>query len=84
MTPHRPRGGSDGSARLRWMIVLLLIVGCTATEVGACPICFRFEESRAIDGLRMGVVVLVGITTMVLAGFGWFAAGFVRRSRRHP
>lgn len=48
----------------------------------ACPICFQAEESAVTDGIRAAVVVLVGVTTGVLSGFGWFIAGFIRRSRR--
>jgi len=60
-----------------------LAVWLTAdVAVFACPICFQFEESAVTDGVIVAVVVLVGVTTGVLGGFGTFIARFVKRSRR--
>jgi hypothetical protein len=47
----------------------------------ACPVCFRFESGPVTDGLRLAVLVLIGVTACVLAGFGVFAIRFVRRAR---
>jgi hypothetical protein len=47
----------------------------------ACPICFQTTDGSAATGVRAAVLVLMGVTTAVLAGFAWFAAGLVRRSR---
>ena len=82
MNARRPR--SRPRAVARWSAALIALVALAIADVSACPICFRFEENRVTDGLRLGVLVLVGVTGVVLAGFGWFIAGFVRRSRRHP
>jgi hypothetical protein len=46
----------------------------------ACPICFRVEEGPVADGVRAAVLVLIGVTTGVLTGFGVFIARFVRRA----
>jgi len=46
----------------------------------ACPICFRVEEGPVTDGVRAAVLVLMGVTAGVLAGFGVFIARFVRRA----
>ena len=51
-----------------------------AASVLACPVCFGVEEGPVTDGLRTAVVVLVGVTLMVLTGFGVFVTRFVRRS----
>jgi len=47
----------------------------------ACPICFGVDQGPVTDGVRTAVLVLVGVTLTVLAGFGVFIARFVRRSR---
>ncbi len=53
-----------------------------ATETAlACPVCFRVEESAATDGVVAGVLVLVGVTTVVLGAFARFIIGFARRER---
>ncbi len=52
----------------------------TQTGVLACPVCFQVEEGPVVSGVRAAVVVLVGVTVSVLAGFGVFIAKFVRRS----
>ena len=46
----------------------------------ACPVCFQFERSATTDGLWAAVLVLVGVTTAVLAGFGVFLVKWARRS----
>jgi len=47
----------------------------------ACPICFRIEEGPVATGVRVAVVVLVGVTIGVLAGFGRFACRLARADR---
>jgi hypothetical protein len=47
----------------------------------ACPVCFGVDEGPVADGVRTAVLVLVGVTFAVLAGFGVFITRFVRRSR---
>jgi hypothetical protein len=46
----------------------------------ACPVCFQVEPGPTTEGLLTAVLVLVGVTTCVLAGVAFFVAGFVRRS----
>jgi uncharacterized membrane protein len=47
----------------------------------ACAVCFQVDPNATTDGVRAAVLVLVGVTTVVLSGFGVFIARFVRRSR---
>ena len=47
----------------------------------ACPICFQVQDGPVVDGVRAAVLVLVGVTTTVLCGFGVFIVRFVRRTR---
>jgi hypothetical protein len=46
----------------------------------ACPICFQVEQGPVTEGLRVAVLVLMGVTVAVLSGFGVFIARFVARS----
>ena len=46
----------------------------------ACPVCFQIEDGPVTSGVRAAVVVLIGVTVGVLAGFGVFIARFVRRA----
>jgi hypothetical protein len=39
------------------------------------------EEGPVTDGVFAAVIVLLGVTSSVLAGFGVFIGGFVRRLR---
>ena len=57
----------------------LMVIG-TTTPLFACPICFQVEEGPVTAGVRAAVVVLIGVTVGVLAGFGVFVARFVARS----
>lgn len=58
------------------------VVVALATETAlACPVCFRVEESATTNGVRVAVVVLVGVTAMVLGAFARFIVGFARRER---
>ena len=53
----------------------------TTVNLLACPICFQVEEGPVTAGVRAAVVVLIGVTVGVLAGFGVFVASFVARSK---
>ena len=44
----------------------------------ACAVCFQLEPGAATDGVRAAVFVLMGVTTCVLTGFGWFIVRFIR------
>jgi len=72
------------STRLRritgWMSGVAVWLAADAA-LFACPICFQFEESAVTDGVMAAVVVLVGVTSGVLGGFGAFIVRFVKRSR---
>jgi hypothetical protein len=46
----------------------------------ACPICFQVEDGPVSTGVHLAVVVLIGVTGAVLAGFGAFIARFVSRA----
>jgi hypothetical protein len=64
------------------LAALALVAGWPAAAL-ACPVCFGAADSALFDGARLGVVVLLGITTVVLAGFAAFMVYLVRQARRH-
>lgn len=72
MTTRWRRGVSSLAAAVFWAAA-----GSTAL---ACPVCFRMEEGPVTSGVRAAVLVLIGVTSGVLTGFGVFIARFVRRA----
>jgi hypothetical protein len=54
-----------------------------SSSVLACPQCFGAEESSMIDGARLGVVVLLGITLVVQGGFAGFFLYLRKRAKRN-
>ena len=52
------------------------------TRVLACPACFGAEETSMIDGAKLGVLVMLGITLAVQGGFvGFFI--YLRKRAKH-
>ena len=72
--PSRP------TARVRFAAATALAWCAAGATAVACPICFQVEQGPVTDGLRVAVLVLMGVTVAVLAGFGVFIARFVARS----
>jgi hypothetical protein len=50
--------------------VAVLIFG--NSSVFACPVCFGAEETSVIDGTKIGILVLLGITLAVQGAFAAF------------
>ncbi len=46
----------------------LVLVGGSSTLL-ACPMCFGAEETAMIDGAKLGILVMLGITFAVQGGF---------------
>ena len=46
----------------------------------ACPICFQVEDGHVAGGVRAAVVVLITVTSTVVAGFAAFGIRLMRRS----
>ena len=59
-----------------------LVVTAGGSRVLACPVCFGAEESPLIDGARLGVVVLLGITLVVQGAFLSFFLYLRRHAKR--
>ena len=53
-----------------------------SSSVYACPVCFGAEETSMIDGAKLGVVVMLGITLAVQGAFVGFFLYLRRRAKR--
>ena len=74
--------GTDRSPRQWVAVVLVLACGClTASDAMACAVCFSTADPVATGSLNAGILVLLGITTVVLAAFARFVVSLVRRAR---
>jgi heme/copper-type cytochrome/quinol oxidase subunit 2 len=62
----------------------MTLVGALAASPAAraCQACFGAEETSLVDGTRLGVWVLLGITVAVQAAFVGFFFYLRRRARR--
>ena len=60
--------------------VAVMIAG--GAQLLACPSCFGAEETSMIDGTKLGIVAMLGITFAVQGGFLGFFVYLRRRARR--
>ena len=63
------------------MTAAAVVIGGSST-VFACPVCFGAEETSLIDGAKLGILVLLGITLAVQGGFVAFFLYLRRRAKR--
>jgi hypothetical protein len=59
-----------------------LIVLAGSSTLFACPQCFNAEETSMIDGAKVGIAVMLGITFAVQGGFLGFFLYLRNRARR--
>ena len=52
------------------------------SSVLACPVCFGAEETPLIDGAKLGVLLLLGVTLAVQGGFVGFFLYLRKRAKR--
>jgi len=58
---------------MRVLVTAAALVSGGGSTVFACPVCFGAEETTIIDGTRLGVFALLGITLAVQGAFlGFF------------
>ncbi len=68
--------------RKRVLITTAAVVLGSSSSVFACPVCFGAEETSIIDGAKLGVLVMLGITLSVQGGFVGFFLYLRKRMRR--
>jgi hypothetical protein len=85
MTPLRGFAATARQARFRGCAAVttaaLVVIGDSA-QVFACPVCFGAEESSMIDGTKLGIMVLLGITVAVQGAFAGFFFYLRKRAKR--
>jgi heme/copper-type cytochrome/quinol oxidase subunit 2 len=59
----------------------LVVIGGSSTLL-ACPQCFGAEETSMIDGTKLGIIVMLGITLTVQGGFAGFFL-YLRKRAKH-
>jgi heme/copper-type cytochrome/quinol oxidase subunit 2 len=67
---------------IRFFIIVTTMAAVLIASSGtafACPVCFGAEETSMIDGTKLGIAVLLGITLTVQGAF----IGFFLYLRRH-
>lgn len=62
------------------MAVAALIAG--SSSVFACPMCFGAEEKSMIDGTKLGILALLGVTLIVQGAFAGFFLYLRNRAKR--
>jgi hypothetical protein len=58
-----------------------MLLGSSSTVL-ACPMCFGAEETSMIDGTKLGIMVMLGITFVVQGGFVGFFLYLRKRAKR--
>jgi hypothetical protein len=77
----------SASPRLRAGLVRIFattvaVIGFGGSRLLACPMCWGAEETSMIDGTKLGILVMLGITFSVQAGFVGFFLYLRKRARR--
>ena len=68
---------------MKTLVLTAVFVAVTGgAQVLACPMCFGAEETSMIDGTKIGIAVLLGITLSVQGGFAGFFFYLRRRAKR--
>lgn len=66
--------------RTTLITVAIMIVG--SSSAFACPVCFGAEESHLIDGAKLGILVLLGVTLAVQGAFLAFFLYLRKRAKQ--
>ena len=71
------------AARLRVAAATAVFVVISGgSRVLACPVCFGAEETSMIDGTKLGIYLLLGITLAVQGAFAAFFLYLRRHAKR--
>jgi len=69
---------------IRWAFATAaaVIIGGSSTAL-ACPVCFGAEETPMINGAKLGILVMLGVTFTVQGGLVAFFLYLRRRAKRN-
>jgi hypothetical protein len=65
---------------IRACLAAAFLIGGSSSAF-ACPVCFGAEETSMIDGAKLGILVLLGITLAVQGAFLGFFLYLRKRAR---
>jgi hypothetical protein len=73
--------------RIRFGITQVLITAAVvviggSSSVIACPVCFGAEETPIIDGTKLGILALLGVTLVVQGAFLGFFLYLRKRAKQ--
>jgi heme/copper-type cytochrome/quinol oxidase subunit 2 len=69
------------TARQACTTAAAVVIGGTSSVL-ACPMCFGAEETSMVDGTKLGIMVMLGITLVVQGGFVGFFLYLRKRAKR--
>jgi hypothetical protein len=67
--------------RLAFTTAVAVVIG-GSSNVLACPVCFGAAETPLIDGAKLGILALLGITLAVQGAFVGFFLYLRKRAKR--
>ena len=59
------------------------LAGALPRAALACAACYGAPDAAQTRGMNFGIFTMLGVTGMVLGGFGGMMFCFARRARRH-
>ena len=65
------------------MIALVAAMGLAPRLLLACAVCYGAPGAAQTRGMNFGIFTMLGVTGVVLGGFGGLFFCFARRARRH-
>jgi hypothetical protein len=68
--------------RVRLVSTTAALLLASSSAAHACPVCFGAEETALVDGTKLGIFVLLGITLAVQGGFVGFFLYLRKRAKR--
>ena len=58
-----------------------IVIGGSSSAL-ACPVCFGAQETSLVDGTKLGILALLGITLLVQGSFAGFFIYLRKRAKR--
>ena len=65
------------------MIAAVAAMGLAPRLLLACAVCYGAPGAAQTRGMNFGIFTMLGVTGVVLGGFGGLFFSFARRARRH-
>jgi heme/copper-type cytochrome/quinol oxidase subunit 2 len=67
---------------LRVLVATVVLLIGSGANAFACPVCFGAEETHLINGTKLGIIVLLGITLAVQGAFVGFFVYLRNRAKQ--